>query len=268
MTVNFWMSIVIGFVFSLAGGGVATWWLVRILRRGTSQELRPVDPPHAPITTGLLERSLYTGAAYAGINGLIIAWLAIKTAGSAGRWIFVRHNPLPETSVPQKMEFTYHNIFLAGNAVSLLYGLLGAKIIVWLQSAHVSKSLAASSGLILVTALTTLVAKREVKRPKASAAGHAPESHVSPLRAVALLFLSPTRFAVLVSEHAKRRDAERQVQKEEGEGAYSYLYRSARIVRHGFIQSLGLVLIVIHQDHDPTWDASVSGSWPHRFSGS
>jgi hypothetical protein len=120
----------VGYGISLLGGHVFTKsvnnWMRRekdITLRTHKIEIEKNVPNKAlmPWLVGVTERFLYTTALLERKPEFIGLWLGLKFAGNWRNWD------------PQKANgWGNVNIFLAGNAMSLIFAYLGAKIIQWM----------------------------------------------------------------------------------------------------------------------------------------
>ena len=111
-------NIVLGFLFSTIGGAIVLWVLIDKLtwpyvKKTSKFEGKPPNVLTTPL--GIIERILYTGAIIIGVPEWIAVWLAIKVAVAWRGW--------------EGEERVNYNVFLIGNALSILFGFIGAWIV-------------------------------------------------------------------------------------------------------------------------------------------
>ena len=117
-----WLRIIAGYAVSVGVGHVAIKPLMEkhIWRRLNASYAHKLET--YPVTfsglVGIVERTLYTTSLAIGAWQFIGVWLAIKVAA---RW----RNPKEQEGVPAD------NAWLIGTGISLLFGLIGAWIILW-----------------------------------------------------------------------------------------------------------------------------------------
>jgi hypothetical protein len=114
-------KLIIGLSVSAIGGWIVLWFVIEKLAWpyviGNNPQLgfkSNKKPPSLTIPLGIVERVLYTIAVIIGAYEWIAVWLAMKTAVQWDRWT-------------GNLRVTY-NVFLLGNALSILFGLFGAWI--------------------------------------------------------------------------------------------------------------------------------------------
>lgn len=119
MELNIW-QVILGFLVSTVGGALVLWLLIEKVAWGyISKRGDPGKPPRLLTTPlGIVERGLYTGALIIGVPEWIAVWLALKVAVQWSRW-------------RGRGRATY-NVFLIGNALSAMFGLIGA----WIALGH------------------------------------------------------------------------------------------------------------------------------------
>ena len=113
-----WLPYIAGYLFSVVGGHFAAQAVVRPLYGKTHRARLPVA------VLGCVERILYTSSVLIGVPALIGFWLALKVVGS---W---RHLESPYPIAARDLI----NTFLAGNAMSIMYGYVGGAAIIWCQA--------------------------------------------------------------------------------------------------------------------------------------
>ena len=110
-----------GFFVSTLGGAFVLWLLIdkaawSYLSR--NQNIRRKPPGTLTLPLGIVERGLYTVAVIIGAPEWIAVWLAVKVAVAWSRW--------------QGEERATYNVFLIGNALSVMFGFIGA----WIALGH------------------------------------------------------------------------------------------------------------------------------------
>ena len=113
--------IVLGFFVSTLGGAFVLWLLIDkaawpYLSR--KQNIRGKPSGTLTLPLGIVERGLYTVAVIIGAPEWIAVWLAVKVAVAWSRW--------------QGEERATYNVFLIGNALSVMFGFIGA----WIALGH------------------------------------------------------------------------------------------------------------------------------------
>ena len=109
-------QVLVGFVVSSLGGGLALWLLVERLAWGHLAKHGVSPKPSGLLTVplGICERASYTAAFLLGVPAWVGVWLALKVAAKWKRW--------------QGEERGTYNVFLIGNLLSIAFGLFGAWI--------------------------------------------------------------------------------------------------------------------------------------------
>lgn len=142
------LAFVAGYGVSIGLGSLFTSWIVEKLHeeydykrqeKGEDQESKPKDKKkeskgkerpwktkRLPQFTGILDRTLYTTALLMGFKEFIPVWLLVKVARG---W----HVPSePEKDPVPRRNVARYNIFFIGNALCVIFAILGALIIMWL----------------------------------------------------------------------------------------------------------------------------------------
>jgi len=150
---SIWFSQTIGYAFAVVVGGLATklvsdrmWECLGWKKHINPDNFRP--DVWQPRVTGIVERVLYVATLQVGKGEFIGFWLALKVAGQWSRWT---KESEPGGNGPQGRSI-YQN-FLIGNALSVLYALVGFKLIEWLSSGALARSLVVSLTLVICTTL-------------------------------------------------------------------------------------------------------------------
>ena len=120
-----------GFGFAIIFGTLATWLLADVMWKCIGWK-QSDDPDYfrpdrwQPLAIGIIERILYVATLRIGEGKFIGFWLALKVAGQWQRW--GKEQKLGGITVEGR---SIYQIFLIGNAFSVLYALVGAKMIDW-----------------------------------------------------------------------------------------------------------------------------------------
>lgn len=110
-------SVLLGMVVSSLGGALVLWVVIDklawwyVVKVG---KVKPKPPGPLSIPLGILERVLYVAAFILGMPGWVAVWLGVKAAVQWNRW--------------KGEERVTYNVFLIGNAISILFGFIGACI--------------------------------------------------------------------------------------------------------------------------------------------
>jgi len=111
-------NIIYGFFVSMVIGWLVLWIFIDKIAWSYASKHHNIEKKKKHLLTnplGMLERFLYTLSIISGLHEWIAVWLTIKTAVSWKRWS------------DEDTRITY-NIFLIGNAISIIFGILGAWI--------------------------------------------------------------------------------------------------------------------------------------------
>lgn len=113
-----------GLCFSVILGNIVTFIVVSCLRKRIGRYKGPDGKPYLRFSTllGILESILYTISYVGGMHFLIGVWIAVKMAG---RWSSRENLVIDKSNVPPESI----NIFLIGNLLILLFGIIGGVII-------------------------------------------------------------------------------------------------------------------------------------------
>jgi hypothetical protein len=109
--------IIFGFFVSTFGGAFVLWLLIDKVAWPYIAKKHNIPAKASDVLTlplGIVERTLYTAALIIGAPEWIAVWLAMKVAVVWSRW--------------QGEERVTYNVFLIGNALSVMFGLIGAWI--------------------------------------------------------------------------------------------------------------------------------------------
>ncbi|HHT9132126.1 MAG TPA: hypothetical protein ACFYED_06540 [Candidatus Tripitaka californicus] len=147
---NIWVAYTIGYLFAIIVAHFSISLVVDRLwnsigwEKDKDSELRPES--HLPRILGCVERALYTASFQLDKSEFIGVWLALKVAGQWKRW-------------GEDMEYggrkiigrTFYNIFLIGNALSIAYAIVSAKVIGWCLQREWSLAIGVPTSLLLAT---------------------------------------------------------------------------------------------------------------------
>jgi len=103
----------IGFLFSIVGGDVLIRFILYPLYEAVEAP-KPYGTHWSTRVCGWVERALYTASWVLGRPEFIAVWLALKVAGTWQRWGKQRE---------------IYNVFLVGNGLCILYGVVGGLFI-------------------------------------------------------------------------------------------------------------------------------------------
>lgn len=109
--------IIIGFFVSTVGGAFILWLLIDKIAWPYLGKKHNISIKYSGVLSlplGIIERASYTAALIIGVPGWVAVWLAMKVAIRWKRFEAARKG-------------TY-NLFLIGNALSIMFGLIGAWI--------------------------------------------------------------------------------------------------------------------------------------------
>lgn len=103
-----------------------------------------------PKIIGIIERIFYMFSWLAIKPEFIGFWLALKVAGQWKRWEKDSETGLSETGLKKKIPGrAVFNVFLIGNGLSILFGIMGALIVQWLSEGQIWVAIVVPSTLIL-----------------------------------------------------------------------------------------------------------------------
>jgi fatty acid desaturase len=156
VTKTYW-SIAVGFLFSTIIAHFFIKWIIDSLwcQMGKARESKTLST-----VQGYLERFLYTAFYYMGHPSFIGFWPVLKVASQWKHW----------------SERAGYNIMLIGTALSIIYGVTGAKLAQWLANAQWVKSIFVPVVLIAISVFLRIwikkqpIEKEKDQRNKANAA--------------------------------------------------------------------------------------------------
>jgi hypothetical protein len=104
-------------LISSIGGALVLWLLIDKIAWGYLARVGGIKPKGKRVLTlplGILERILYTGVFILGTPSWVAVWLGVKVAVQWDRW--------------KGEDRATYNVFLIGNAMSIIFGFIGAWI--------------------------------------------------------------------------------------------------------------------------------------------
>lgn len=133
-----WYAYVIGYGFSVIVGAILVKSLVETLwdciAPGSSENPRVRQPPWQGDALARIEGVLYIAFLQLGLGQLIGVWLILKVVGQWKRWM---DDGDEKTERPDGR--SVFNIFLIGNALTVLYSFVGFKLIDWVIAGRVAQ---------------------------------------------------------------------------------------------------------------------------------
>ena len=147
MTYTPWYAPVIGYGFSVFAEAI----LVKSLVETLWDCIAPSDAKSRPAfwqgdALARIEGVLYVALLQLGLGNLIGVWLVLKVAGHWKRWM---DDGDEQTKRPDGR--TVFNIFLIGNALTVLYSFVGFKLIGWIEAERVLQVCWVSLSVIVLT---------------------------------------------------------------------------------------------------------------------
>jgi hypothetical protein len=133
---EFFIWLAIGYFVSLFFGHIATSKIVNlgwsIVENNKNLQIRS-KYQWATVVIGHIDRILFTTSIVFGVKEFIAAWLAVRIVSQWSKWGSVKESPQSRS----KLEKVYQSralfqIFLIGTAVSLVYGVLGGQMVIWM----------------------------------------------------------------------------------------------------------------------------------------
>ena len=160
-----WWTYLLGYLFSVfVGSFVMVRLVVNAMWKGLGWKgdlSEDTIRPYAwhPIAVGCLDSVLYTSAWLANKPEFIGVWLAIKVAGKWDRW--TKDGDVNGKKIHGR---TFFNIFLIGSGLTVLYSVIGAKIIGWLTSQMYSMAIIVPVILVMGTLILFIFAQYYSKK--------------------------------------------------------------------------------------------------------
>ena len=125
---------IIGYGLSLIVGHVLVQINVDALWKGLGVPTKHRKRWH-PAFLGFLERAMYTYSFVLSQPAFIALWLGLKAVPQWKRWN--DETTIEDVNIEGRAVF---NVFLIGNALSVLFAIVGAESIKWLTDKHVAKT--------------------------------------------------------------------------------------------------------------------------------
>jgi len=145
-----WYAHVIGYGFSVFAGAILVKSLVETLwdciAPDSSDKPQVRQPPWQGDAIARIEGVLYVAFLQLGLGQLIGLWLILKVAGQWKRWM---DDGDEKTQRPDGR--SVFNIFLIGNALSVLYSFVGFKLIGWVIAGRITQVCWVSLSVIAAT---------------------------------------------------------------------------------------------------------------------
>jgi hypothetical protein len=155
-----------GYGFALLFGTVLVSLLSNELWRLIGVREKKQDSPlHSPTLAkiiGIFERVLYVASWQIGKPEFIGLWLVLKTAGGWKGW--AEDRKIGDRTISARHVFT---LFLIGSGLSLMYAVIGALIIGWLECKEWIKLIVSPIVLIIFTLTLWFYVKKQKTIPKA-----------------------------------------------------------------------------------------------------
>jgi hypothetical protein len=164
-----WYAQILGYAFALVVGGIMVKNVVDVLWErlapGGAKNLQLRPNGWQTQALGHVERVLYVALFQAHYGLLVGLWLAIKMIGKWTRW-----SEGGDQNAQKPSGQAIFNIFLLGNALSMLYAFLGFKLTQWVSAGRTPRACWAPLAVILLTlALRCSIACRgKCARPPAA----------------------------------------------------------------------------------------------------
>ena len=145
-----WYAPVIGYGFSVFAEAILVKSLVETLWDCIAPQSSSNPQNRPPLWQGdalaRIEGVLYVAFLQLGLGNLIGVWLVLKVAGHWKRWV---DDGDEQTQRPDGR--SVFNIFLIGNALTVLYSFVGFKLIGWIQAERVLQVCWVSLSVIALT---------------------------------------------------------------------------------------------------------------------
>jgi len=151
------MSHVVGYLFAVVVG----YFMVGRVAKHAWIWMEEESP--TSWTSGMLggiERIIYVASLQLGKGEVIGFWLAVKVAG---QWIFGQEKEPGDAMKARKV----HNIVLIGNGLSILYAVVGFKMIGWLDGKDWGPAILVPLSLLLATVFCSSWIGREIQKKRA-----------------------------------------------------------------------------------------------------
>jgi hypothetical protein len=157
------ISFFLGYIFSVVIGYWFTreynrkvWEFLSLLELEKSKKKDDRPQLWAAQQVGIIERFLYTSSILFAGSELIAVWVGIKALSQWKRWDGETH--------AGRANF---NLYLVGSGLSLLYGILGAQIAIWLNDSEYLLAFLSVVGLVVLNVTFIAWIDKEIKQKKA-----------------------------------------------------------------------------------------------------
>jgi hypothetical protein len=157
------ISFLLGYIFSVVVGYWFTkeynsrvWEFLPLLKSDKTKKKDDDLQLWASQQVGMVERFLYTSSILFAGSGLIAVWVGIKALSQWKRWEGKTH--------AERVTF---NLYLVGSGLSLLYGILGAQIAIWLNGSEYLLVFLSVVGLVVLNVIFIARIDKEIKQKKA-----------------------------------------------------------------------------------------------------
>lgn len=161
--IEYWYIYLIGYVYAIAGGFILIKKVINTMWKEIGWTGEPSSDSFRTYAwhssaVGCIEIILYVTSWLVGLPHFIAIWLALKTAPSWGAW-----TDLCDAYGKKVQGRTIFNIFLLGNALSILFGSTGAGLIKWAIEGQYDKAITLPLILIVVTIIFWIWASYRLK---------------------------------------------------------------------------------------------------------
>ena len=127
-----WHIFVLGYGFSLVVGHYIVKLNVDSLWKKIGSGDTIIRHPWHPAFIGMIERVMYTSCVLLGWQNFIAVWLALKAVPQWRLWT---------EGIKDLQGRAIFNIFLIGNALSVIYGVAGGLIVKWFIADEISTAI-------------------------------------------------------------------------------------------------------------------------------
>jgi hypothetical protein len=148
-----WLNYLWGYVFSLGFGGLFLFWIRKKIWKTNEVTLYPE-------LVGHMERFIFTSCILLGMPDIIGIWLAIKGAGSWSTWSKGKTLVAKNNEEEQFEGIDLFCVFLIQSGFSIIYGVGGALLSLWILKGKPYVLLAA--GILVVSVLFVTLSKWKV----------------------------------------------------------------------------------------------------------
>jgi hypothetical protein len=163
----------IGYVFATLVAQIFIWPIVDLLWNSVGVPTYERPRHWHSRVLGVVERVMFVASIQIGISEFIGVWMAIKVAGQWKQWSEGRLIPVKDKTIVRKGRKTIvkekpiliigreiFNIFLLGNAISIIYSAVGAIMINWFVSGNYFLGVAIPTIVLILSFVLWLVVKK------------------------------------------------------------------------------------------------------------